>query len=129
MGRLTKIYAGNIEEAEATQSSPKKQRTLYDETRSPETNLASSQILHALLWGKNDELREEILQKRIVSVPGFTDVETTKSVNCTHLDLERFVTKYFENHSQGHRRNNIVLPCGSNSLLVRGAYEEAYSYN
>jgi hypothetical protein len=120
---ILRTTAGNIDQAEGAQPDAKKLRK-YD------GNLVKAQILHAILWGKEDEVREKIFLKRTVTVPAFNESQTTELIECKRLDLGPLLVTYFENTPSApvHIKNREFLPCASNSMLVRGAYEEAYGY-
>ncbi|KAA8909693.1 hypothetical protein FN846DRAFT_600603 [Sphaerosporella brunnea] len=85
-------------------------------------HLEKASALHSLLWAK-PEVRGTIIRTRNISVPTFGETNTTNLMRCTHLDLRPLLEKI-----QITSIDDGLLPCATNNMLVRVAYEEAYRF-
>ncbi|KAA8914385.1 hypothetical protein FN846DRAFT_915770 [Sphaerosporella brunnea] len=85
-------------------------------------HLEKATALHSLLWAK-PEVRETIIRTRNISVPTFGERNTTILMRCTHLDLRPLLERI-----QITSIDDGLLPCATNNMLVRVAYEEAYRF-
>jgi hypothetical protein len=93
-------------------------------------DLQKARALHSILWRKGDSIRDEIFKERWVSVPTFGERETTAAATFLHLDLQKLVDEYFQNNTKAapNLKRRGLLPCNTNAMLVREAYQEAYTY-
>ncbi|KAA8895004.1 hypothetical protein FN846DRAFT_912250, partial [Sphaerosporella brunnea] len=85
-------------------------------------HLEKASALHSLLWAK-PEVRETIIRARNISVPTFGETNTTNLIRCTRLDLRPLLQRI-----QITSTDDGLLPCATNNMLVRVAYEEAYRF-
>ncbi|KAA8893611.1 hypothetical protein FN846DRAFT_1004346 [Sphaerosporella brunnea] len=121
----------NIELTETGEGpEPLKRRLEAHEPKAQDSDLQTARTLHSILWRKGNSTRNKIFQERIVSVPTFGERETTTAATFLHLDLQNLVTEYFQNSMEESPTviGQCVLPCNTNTMLVREAYQEAYAY-
>ena len=85
-------------------------------------------ILWAILWGKGQKLRDQIIEKRKFHAPSFNGTPTEESHH-THLNLRCAIAEYLATTADAPAYDlDSLLPCLTNNMLVTEAYAEAFAY-